>query len=57
VRVLEPQLESELKPGDQILSIDRDHVEVRKDRLAKIMSASTQQALDLKIHQKLLAGT
>eukprot|EP01114_Cavostelium_apophysatum_P023836 TRINITY_DN910_c0_g1_i1.p1 TRINITY_DN910_c0_g1~~TRINITY_DN910_c0_g1_i1.p1 ORF type:complete len:947 (-),score=287.15 TRINITY_DN910_c0_g1_i1:24-2864(-) len=42
--------------GDEVIGIDNQNLDERKRKLAVIMPASTKQALNLKVHQKLLAG-
>lgn len=42
--------------GDEVLSIGNESVNLRKNYLSNILSASTPQALQWKIHQKLLCG-
>lgn len=42
--------------GDEVIGFEKEDMEERKKKLSKILPASTKQALQLKIHQKLLSG-
>jgi len=45
-----------LSIGDEIVGFEKEDIEERKKKLSQVLSASTKQALQLKIHQKLLSG-
>eukprot|EP01113_Clastostelium_recurvatum_P037013 TRINITY_DN5368_c0_g1_i3.p1 TRINITY_DN5368_c0_g1~~TRINITY_DN5368_c0_g1_i3.p1 ORF type:complete len:1154 (+),score=302.24 TRINITY_DN5368_c0_g1_i3:74-3535(+) len=45
-----------LKVGDAVVSIDSEPILARRARLAQILPASTTQALNWRVHQRLLAG-
>lgn len=47
---------SGLKPGDVVVSVDGEDVVARCKRLARNIAASTPQAMELRVHQRLLAG-
>jgi C-terminal processing protease CtpA/Prc len=56
-KVLSPvAAEAGINIGDQVISVNKQDVEEKKRVLTSILSASTPQALQWKIHQKLLAG-
>jgi C-terminal processing protease CtpA/Prc len=42
--------------GDVVLAVDGEEIGARRERLARVMAASTPQALQWRVHQRLLDG-
>jgi len=55
--LFDPMLQAKgLSIGDEIVGFEKEDIEERKKKLSQVLPASTKQALQLKIHQKLLSG-